>query len=282
MKYIKLLLLTLVLAVPAFAQQQPVSWKAEAVQVEGNTYEIRATGTILGNWHIYDLTDYGSNGPCGTIFTVEAGDKVALIGDPYISSEVHKGFDDVFGIEIGTCEGPVVICQKVELLQGNEVSVPVTVEWQACNDENCIPPDDVTMDVTLPGGAGLPVIAPAAEENPNDMAPGEGKSIWGLILEAIAWGFVALLTPCVFPMIPMTVSFFLKQNQTAEGEEEKKGRGKWLALIFGLSIVALYTIPIAVIILITAISLLLMAAVNLLCRLSMPWLRPDEEHFEKY
>ncbi len=251
MKYIKLLLLTLVLAVPAFAQQQPVSWKAEAVQVEGNTYEIRATGTILGNWHIYDLTDYGSNGPCGTIFTVEAGDKVALIGDPYISSEVHKGFDDVFGIEIGTCEGPVVICQKVELLQGNEVSVPVTVEWQACNDENCIPPDDVTMDVTLPGGAGLPVIAPAAEENPNDMAPGEGKSIWGLILEAIAWGFVALLTPCVFPMIPMTVSFFLKQNQTAEGEEEKKGRGKWLALIFGLSIVALYTIPIAVIILIT-------------------------------
>ncbi len=251
MKYIKLLLLTLVLAVPAFAQQQPVSWKAEAVQVEGNTYEIRATGTILGNWHIYDLTDYGSNGPCGTIFTVEAGDKVALIGDPYISSEVHKGFDDVFGIEIGTCEGPVVICQKVELLQGNEVSVPVTVEWQACNDENCIPPDDVTMDVTLPCGAGLPVIAPAAEENPNDMAPGEGKSIWGLILEAIAWGFVALLTPCVFPMIPMTVSFFLKQNQTAEGEEEKKGRGKWLALIFGLSIVALYTIPIAVIILIT-------------------------------
>ena len=251
MKYIKLLLLTLVLAVPAFAQQQPVSWKAEAVQVEGNTYEIRATGTILGNWHIYDLTDYGSNGPCGTIFTVEAGDKVALIGDPYISSEVHKGFDDVFGIEIGTCEGPVVICQKVELLQGNEVSVPVTVEWQACNDENCIPPDDVTMDVTMPGGAGLPVIAPAAEENPNDMAPGEGKSIWGLILEAIAWGFVALLTPCVFPMIPMTVSFFLKQNQTAEGEEEKKGRGKWLALIFGLSIVALYTIPIAVIILIT-------------------------------
>ena len=254
MRYIKLLLLTLLLAVPVFAQKQPVSWKAEAVQVEGNTYEIRATGTMGGSWHIYDLTDYGSNGPCGTIFTVEAGDKVKLVGDPYISSEVHRGFDDIFGIEIGTCESPVVICQKVELLQGNPVTVPVTVEWQACNDENCIPPDDVTIDVTLPGGDGLPVVAdaaPEADQNANDLAPGEGKSIWGLILEAIAWGFVALLTPCVFPMIPMTVSFFLKQNQTAEGEEEKKGRGKWLALIFGLSIVALYTIPIAVIILIT-------------------------------
>ncbi|MBQ6957295.1 MAG: thioredoxin family protein [Bacteroidales bacterium] len=252
MRYFKLLLLTLLLAVPAFAQMQPVSWKAEAVQVEGNTYEIRATGTIMGNWHIYDLTDYGSSGPNGTLFTVEAGDKVKLIGDPYISSEVHKGFDDVFGIEIGTCESPVVICQKVELLQGNEVSVPVTVEWQACNDENCIPPDDFTVNVTLPGGEGLPVLAPAEPEaDPNATAPGEGKSIWGLILEAIAWGFVALLTPCVFPMIPMTVSFFLKQNQVAEGEEKKKGRGKWLASIFGLSIVGLYTIPIAVIILIT-------------------------------
>lgn len=255
MRHFRLLLLSLLLALPVFAQpMQPVSWKAEAVQVEGNTYEIRATGTIAGAWHIYDLTDYGSSGPNGTIFTVEDGGKVKLVGDPYISSEVHRGFDDVFGIEIGTCDSPVVICQKVELLQGNEVSVLVTVEWQACNDENCIPPDEFTMDVKLPGGEGLPVLtetAPAADGDANAAAPGEGKSLWGLILEAIAWGFVALLTPCVFPMIPMTVSFFLKQNQVAEGEEKKKGRGKWLASIFGLSIVALYTLPIAIIILIT-------------------------------
>ena len=247
-------LLILLLAIPAFAQQQPVSWKAEAVRVEGNTYEIRATGTMTGSWHIYDLTDYGASGPNGTIFTVEAGDKVRLLGEPAVSSTVHKGFDEVFGIEIGTCDSPVVICQRVELLQGNEVTVPVTVEWQACNDENCIPPDECTMMVTLPAGEGLPVVSatePAAEDSANDQAPGEGKSIWGLILEAIAWGFVALLTPCVFPMIPMTVSFFLKQNQTAEGEEQKPGRGKWLAAAFGLSIVALYTIPIAVIILVT-------------------------------
>ena len=254
MKSIKLIVLFLLVALPAFAQRQPVSWTAEAVKGEGNRYEIRATGTMAGSWHIYDLTDYGTSGPNGTVFTVEAGDKVKLIGEPYISSDVHKGFDEIFGIEIGTCESPVVICQLVELLQGNEVTIPVTVEWQACNDENCIPPDDYTMTVTLPGGEGLPVVSatePAAADGANDLAPGEGKSIWGLILEAIAWGFVALLTPCVFPMIPMTVSFFLKQNQTAEGEEKKRGRGKWLATAFGLSIVALYTIPIAVIILIT-------------------------------
>ena len=255
MKAFRLLLLSLLLAVPAFGQPlQPVSWKAEAVQVEGNLYEIRATGTISGDWHIYDLTDYGVSGPNGTIFTIEAGDRVRLVGEPYLVSEVHKGFDDVFGIEIGTCGSPVVIAQKVELLQGNAVTVPVTIEWQACNDQNCIPPDDCTLEVTLPAGEGLPVVSaadPAAADGANDPAPGEGKSIWGLVLEAIAWGFVALLTPCVFPMIPMTVSFFLKQNQPAEGEEEKKGRGKWLATVFGLSIVALYTIPIAIIIMIT-------------------------------
>ena len=255
MKAFRLLLLSLLLAVPAFGQPlQPVSWKAEAVQIEGNLYEIRATGTISGDWHIYDLTDYGVSGPNGTIFTVEAGDRVRLVGDPGIISEVHRGYDDVFGMEIGTCGSPVVIAQKVELLQGNPVTVPVTLEWQACNDQNCIPPDDCTLEVILPAGEGLPVVSaadPAAADGANDRAPGEGKSIWGLILEAIAWGFVALLTPCVFPMIPMTVSFFLKQNQPAEGEEEKKGRGKWLATVFGLSIVALYTIPIAIIILIT-------------------------------
>ncbi|MBR0223138.1 MAG: thiol:disulfide interchange protein, partial [Bacteroidales bacterium] len=70
MRHFRLLLLSLLLALPVFAQpMQPVSWKAEAVQVEGNTYEIRATGTIAGAWHIYDLTDYGSSGPNGTIFT---------------------------------------------------------------------------------------------------------------------------------------------------------------------------------------------------------------------
>ena len=253
MRLIKSLVLALLIAVPASAQMgQPVSWKGQAVQVEGNTYELRMTGTVSGGWHIYDLTDYGSSGPNGTIFTVKAGDKVKLVGEPYISSEVHKGYDDIFGIEIGTCEGSVVICQKVELLQGNEVTVPVTVEWQACNDQNCLPPTDCTVEVEFPSGKGLTSVAEAPSAAAETVPQEGGKSLWGLILEAIAWGFVALLTPCVFPMIPMTVSFFLKQNQKGEdGQEKKKGRGKWLATVFGLSIVGLYTIPIAVIILVT-------------------------------
>ncbi|MCK9304816.1 MAG: thioredoxin family protein, partial [Bacteroidales bacterium] len=76
------------------------------------------------------------------------------------------------------------------------------------------------------------------------------KSLWGVILEAIAWGFIALLTPCVFPMVPMTVSFFLKNSQSEDGKSSK-AKGKFMASVYGLSIVALYTLPIAIIILVT-------------------------------
>ncbi|MEA4867696.1 MAG: protein-disulfide reductase DsbD family protein, partial [Rikenellaceae bacterium] len=102
---------------------------------------------------------------------------------------------------------------------------------------------------------------------------GEDKSMWGVIIEAIIWGFVALLTPCVFPMVPMTVSFFLKQSQEGQARELAAGgagsaqtgesvsrssssrsssaRGRIMASFFGLSIIALYTLPIAAIIVIT-------------------------------
>ncbi len=77
----------------------------------------------------------------------------------------------------------------------------------------------------------------------NSTAPlqSRGKSIWGLILEAILWGLAMLLTPCVFPMVPMTVSFFVKGSENAAA-------GKFRALMYGLFIVLLYTVPISIII----------------------------------
>lgn len=77
-----------------------------------------------------------------------------------------------------------------------------------------------------------------------DSPTAQGGSLWSAIIEAILWGFAALLTPCVFPMVPMTVSFFLKSS-------ENKTRGRTMAALYGLCIILLYTVPIAVIILIT-------------------------------
>ena len=101
-----------------------------------------------------------------------------------------------------------------------------------------MPLADQEFTIGLPDGAAVSAAGGEGEDG--------GKSLWALILEAIAWGFVALLTPCVFPMVPMTVSYFLKG-------EGGPARGRMRAAMYGLFIVALYTLPIAAIILITRI-----------------------------
>ncbi|MBQ7773709.1 MAG: thioredoxin family protein [Bacteroidales bacterium] len=221
-----------------YAQENPVSWSAKVENLGGNQYEIVLTGDIEGDWHIYDLGPY-VDGPIATSVVV-AGDGVKAVGEPYLKTEPHKAYDESFGMEIGTCDSGVQIAQKVEVT-GAAAVVKVTVEWQTCNVGSCLPPTDEELTVKLPAASGASVsgdaeVAPVKKEG--------GKSIWAVILEAIAWGFVALLTPCVFPMVPMTVSFFLKS---------KDGKGKLYASLYGFFIVALYTVPIAVIILLTYI-----------------------------
>src|SRR5574344_2667202 len=97
-------------------------------------------------------------------------------------------------------------------------------------------------------------IAPAENPKVSGAVDNSGvghRSLWSLVLEAILWGFAMLITPCVFPMVPMTVSFFMHHSEGDDKKEEKKkssSRGKFLASMYGLSIVALYTLPIAIII----------------------------------
>ena len=118
------------------------------------------------------------------------------------------------------------------MLKGN-------INWRACEEYNCNSPEDWEFSVTI----GNPEAA--AEEVTAAGAEGE-ESLWGLIIEAILWGFAALVTPCVFPMVPMTVSFFMKGSGSPAA-------GRIKASVFGLFIVLLYTLPIAAIILITRI-----------------------------
>ncbi len=253
-------------AITLFAQMNPVAWKVNVKNVEANTYEVLFTASIEGNWHIYDLGPY-ENGPIATTITLTAADGVSVVGAPYLKSEAHKYFDSIFNMEIGTCEDGVVVAQLVEITSkcSDKTNATALLEWQSCDDGSCLPPADEELKFELPAyieGAGvgsasadkldcnLPKDAATATNNGEikEDAPSNnasGKSLWGIILEAIAWGFVALLTPCVFPMVPMTVSFFLKNSGSS------KTKGKLFASFYGFAIVALYTVPIAVIILIT-------------------------------
>ena len=143
-----------------------------------------------------------------------------------------------------------------------------TLQWISCVGENCHSPEELEYDLHPTASAEdssdpqASLTAPPSQAGPlplhprADMASGsdissafnstaplqsKGKSIWGLILEAILWGLAMLLTPCVFPMVPMTVSFFVKGSENAAA-------GKFKALMYGLFIVLLYTVPISIII----------------------------------
>ena len=208
---------------PVKAQpQDPVTWEVSAKKVKKNVYEIKAEASIQAGWHIYDLQEY-VNGPNPTVFSV-SGDAIEAISPAEITSKVHKEYDDIFRMEIGTCESPVVIIQRIQTLQEGPCDVNVAIEWQACNNGNCLPPADFETTIQVKGASAS-----------------SGGSLWSLILEAILWGFLMLLTPCVFPMVPMTVSFFLKRSGSA-------AKGRFNAAMYGLFIVLLYTVPICVII----------------------------------
>lgn len=229
---------------------QPVSWSISSNDLGDNQYEIVLTAEIEPSWHIYDLGPY-QGGPNPTALTFELSEEYELIGEPYIKSQVKRGYDEAFEMEIGTCDSPVIVAQKIKRVSEYETIIKVTVEWQACNHGSCIPPEEELLKITLAGEKNPAVVQSVdnqnvAKQDTSMTTPKKKSSLWAVILEAILWGFVALATPCVFPMVPMTVSFFLKS-----GQNKSKRRGRLLAAFYGLSIVGLYTLPIALIILIT-------------------------------
>ena len=220
-----LLLITALFSTALFSPAQtlqPVKWEVSAKKAGNGVYDILATGTISDGWHIYDLEEY-ELGPNPTIFSV-SGDAVETVSPAKITSGIDRSLDPIFGIEIGTCEGTVTITQRIKALNDGSCPVQVSIEWQACNEGSCLPPEvfETTLQVDGTSAAGA-------------------RNLWSLILEAILWGLLMLLTPCVFPMVPMTVSFFLKQS-------DSPAAGRFKAGMYGLFIVLLYTVPICVII----------------------------------
>lgn len=257
--------------------EQPVKWKVGQSKVQdeksNNIYEITCTADISGDWHTYDFGPY-NEGPNPTLLQIK-GEGVKLIGKPYVKRGRVKEYDSAFGMDVGILGNGAVIAQKVEVSSPNSQKVEVNVEWQACTSGSCLPPAEESYSITLPAATeennserekiaeetaniddakSIDVASEdtkTAEEGEKDTISDftpiqtKNRSIWSFILEAIGWGFLALLTPCVFPMIPMTVSFFLKQN------ENHPTKGKIMAIIYGICIVMIYTIPIAILILLT-------------------------------
>ncbi len=224
------------LAVVSFAQpSDPVAWSSSVEEIAEGEYRITYKASVEPGWHIYDMGPY-EGGPMATAFTFEPSADYELVGGVEPQSEAKRHFDNTFNMEIGYYEGEVSFSQVVKSAGATVVAM---VDYMACNDSNCTT-GDFEFKTKVGESAAEPVqeVAQAKEQTANS------GSIWGYILSAVGWALIALLTPCVFPMIPMTVSFFLKGSGSV-------AQGRFRALMYGFFIVVLYTLPIGVIILLT-------------------------------
>ena len=209
------------LSLAAFAQGQLVTWSSHVEVGEGNKTTIVFTGKIAEGYHTYTLTDEFSATEFQD-FAIEGGE---FVGEPYeLSTPVEE--TDEFGDPARHYYNEIVIAQDVKVTAGKAV-VTGTIFTNACTGGAC-KAEYYDFEVTAAG------------------AKQKTAFPWGLILQAILWGFAMLLTPCVFPMVPMTVSFFLKGSESV-------AQGRFKAGMYGLFIVLLYTLPIALLIVITRI-----------------------------
>ncbi|MBO5892852.1 MAG: thioredoxin family protein [Alistipes sp.] len=227
-----------------FAQPiEPVMWSSSVEKIAEDEYRITYKASIEQGWHIYDMGPY-EGGPMATSFTFEPSSDYELVGGVEPTGDVKRHFDQNFGMEIGYYEDEVIFSQ---IVKSSVATIVATVDYMACNDSNCITGDYEFKTKVGESAAVAPaqeVVAPAQEVVAPAQEAGKGGSIWGYIFSAVGWALIALLTPCVFPMIPMTVSFFLKGSGSV-------AQGRFRALMYGLFIVLLYTLPIAIIIFLT-------------------------------
>lgn len=208
------------------APEETVTWKVSQGKTENGVCEIIFDGTIANGWHTYSVdheltpTEVTFTDPKG--YTPEGG-LYEILPSKELDGE-HVYFDR---IRIGQ---KIRITAEADSLKGE-------IAWRSCNDQFCASPE--YLNFSIPIEAKEATVAPAGSSQ-------SSGSLWGLILEAILWGFAMLLTPCVFPMIPMTISFFMKGSSTPAA-------GRFKAFMYGLFIVLLYTVPISAIIGITYI-----------------------------
>jgi Thiol:disulfide interchange protein len=210
----------------------PVQWSFSTESLGNNEYNVIFKAEIEAGWHVYSQ-NIADGGPIPTAFYFAEATDYERVG-VVTESEAIVLQDPVFDMELRFFEKEAIFTQKVKVLGKEPVSVKGELEYMVCNDGQCLPPTVVEFDINLNSGT----IANA------DAQAKEGDSLLSMILQAILWGLAALLTPCVFPMIPMTVSFFLHGS-------ENKAAGRFKAIMYFIFIVLLYTLPIAIIIMVT-------------------------------
>ncbi len=290
----KKLIATLWLAcLVCFVQAQiltPVTWKIHLDDTGALEKSIVFTATADKGWHLYDM-NLPEGGPISTSFTFETLMGAELIGTPTASVAPTTVYDEQFAMNLRWYPGTVSFTQKFKVTDAAKFKMEGQIEFMACNDETCLPPDQIDFsytkrDIRMDGAAtgtteetvepepsteepteapAIPATdTPAVGDQPKSQASHapavltDAPALWTPVIDQLkafgdatvaaadtSWlfiffagflgGFIALLTPCVWPMIPMTVSFFLKRTK----DRKKAIRD---AVTYGLSIIVIYLV----------------------------------------
>ena len=285
----KLMTLALLMLVTFMAHAQmlnPVKFSSQ-LKLNGTAEgEIIFSGKIDKGWHVYS-TGLGNDGPISATFNVNKLEGVQLVGKMKPMGHEISAYDNIFGMKLRYFEGSVRFVQKVKFTKPNYV-IDAYLTYGACNDQNCMPPTDVTIkksgkspatdqadkdavaddqtaaDAQQENAAGDSAAAMASADSlaqanaaataslsdadkallwkpvikqlqqfggANDIA---NHSLWYIFLMGIVGGLLALVMPCIWPIIPMTVSFFLKRSK------DNKQKGVRDAITYGISIIIIY------------------------------------------
>ncbi|GET25611.1 thiol:disulfide interchange protein DsbD [Prolixibacter sp. NT017] len=223
----------LIIALRASSQiVEPVKWTFSQTKVSEAEYDLHLTARIDNGWHLYG-TELPGGGPVKTSFHFENLENVELSGDIVPDKESINMFDPSFHLQVNYYETEVTFSQRVKLTGGSG-SVKGYVEFMSCNDETCTPPMDKEFSFKLKK-ENTSEVKTTSDDTTIRTGTEQERNYWNIFILAFLGGLAALLTPCVFPMIPMTVSFFTKQSKT-------KAKGIRNGIWYGISIIIIYVV----------------------------------------
>lgn len=233
----------------------PVKWSFSSEKLKDKEYNLIITAKIEKGWHVYSQF-IGDGGPIPTSFKFNPTSDYKLIGKVTESPKAETAFDKTFDMQIAWHKDQVVFKQRVSL-NVPRTSISGTLEFMVCNDERCLPSEEVEFEIELTSasattrtaGSNPPADSAQLATLPADTVAvsNEGKvavsipisennasgSLWAIFIAGFIGGLAAFFMPCIYPMIPMTVSFFTKQSGS-------RAKGIRSAAIYGLSIIVIY------------------------------------------
>lgn len=220
----------------------PVKWSTAVEKISEKEYLLKAEATIQAGWHLYGQY-IEEGGPSPTAFTFKKKN-FELLGKT-TEGKGHEVVDKIFDMKIKYFEGKALFTQKIKFTSDAISNIAAEVEFMVCDDSNCLPPSSEELVFKIPNAKNVASAEETVAAKKETVAvkkdkidpdkKNDSKGLLSIFIIAFLSGFAALLTPCVFPMIPMTVSYFTKQSKT-------KAAGIRNALIYGFSIVIIYVL----------------------------------------